>query len=219
MGLMMGILASLLVIMSLMTNSAVTNEAHNAVLNESFHQEVNIFSDYCNFVRNTLRDHQQNETAEYNLAVTNLDSGRILGVRGMNPVTGAIIVAPYNGQRPEYLTDHFLSQNKVGHALAKEPPYADPKSTTNLYLWTVPDAVTGERDERMIVFIPERSFDSLLKKEYGTSKLVHYIKHGTTLVRNGSEGTLELRADLANLIPDGALVVISHPFEKGPVVN
>lgn len=219
MGLLISALATLLILASTMTGNFVKTEAREAVVNQAFHQESNVFSDYCNFVRNTLREHQENETAEYNLAVSNLTNGGIVGVRGMNPVTGAIIVAPYNNREPEYITGKFLSDNKVGHALAKVPPYDDPKSITNLYIWTVPDSLTGARDDDMIVFIPERSFDALVKKEYGESKLVHYIKHGNTLVRNGSEGVYSLRADLAARIPDGALVVVSHPFEKGPVVD
>lgn len=219
MGLLISTLATLLVILSLTTSNFMQSEAHEAVLNQSFHQESNVFSDYSNFVRNTLREHQENQTGEYNLAVTTLNGGGIVGIRGMNPVTGATILSPYNNRDPEYITQRFIQDNKVGHALAKVAPYADPKSSTNLYLWTVPDSLTGERNENMIVFIPERSFDALVKKEYGESKLVHYIKHGNTLVRNGAEGTYALRADLAARIPDGALVVISHPFEKGPVAD
>ena len=220
MSLLGGALATLLIILTFSSSLFMRSESENGVATQTFQQDANIFTDYSNYVREMFRMHQQNRTSEYDKMLSGINSGSIIAINNALPssVTGVKKFSPYMSKKAEYVTTDFINDNKVGHALARaSTPYNNPKTDIILYVWTIPDARTGNVKGAIVPFSPERSFDALVKRDYGENKRMHYIKNGTTLVRNGGYETMSLRADIAKIIPDGALVVVSHPFERGPV--
>lgn len=216
-------IASMLMVISFFVPHFMKQEAVSDAIETSVQQDAMSLYAYAGYVRYMFQKWQEfghtNQMPGYRGGYEQIrdaiEGGRSVSMQvfGKNTLNAQINVAPPSPppdmptlDDPDYITPNFVDYSRVGNAMAKVPD----TNVIWLYSWVKPKALgDDERDSRA---------DPLIKKMLSRMKGNYYIKKGDILVApDMPDKNHDLPVSVRRIIPDDALVIISHPFGQGPL--